>query len=594
MATRSITYDYDLAVEHKAEGKTNEQCANIFGYKNEAGFRQHHARQINRRKLIRPDQRGIGNHGRSRYRTVQKNRKDNSSNSSKLEYHKDLSDQEIRNIAYGQLDPTKYISSLPHLEWLRYYVSPDMYYLDLKPLNELQDLLWTGNKELALLPRFGGKTVTYLGMVPRELAEIRQPHLTICSPKRPKTLYRAVERVVLHSTNFRRDYGDILQIKDGRVQANRSNLTMLIHDDFKYPYIDPIYRAVSRETDVIGNHPVHLHFEDPTQHENAAGTAKLIQWYGDVVEPMLSLDDTIISRQTGTTTRKGRKDFANFLFEDGWDEFRYEALTLTSGRWPEHRDIVWKDHVTRSGQKKRKIDYIKPTGTYDMFNPRWNLQRLLEIRIKKYSSFMSQYQNTPISVESDFLQSLQIIEPFELWRESDNAKVPLFKQIMVIDPAFGKSSAASETAIIIGFLHASDIYITEVIIDRLHGMKLVSKCFELYNKYLPRVTKIEDDFKQITTRYGINEQLRKIPGFSKFENKGFGDKHARVQTLEEPLAMHNIKVFNTALDLNKLEDQVNGYSEEVDIKHGYDGLDALASFYRLTRKRNPLILKTWD
>lgn len=569
--------------EHGTKRGFNTHNYKRYGFANESALRRH----IGRRESIRSDKRGTGDNGSKKHRRVQNNSSGNSQLLEPLEYHSRLADQEIRNIVYGQLEPTQYISPLPHLDWLRYYVSKDMYYLDLKPLNELQDLLWNGNKELALLPRFGGKTVTYLGMVPREIAEIRQPHLTICSPKRPKTLYRAVEKVILHSTNFRRDYGDILQIKDGRVQANRSDLTMLIHDEFDYPYIDPIYRSVSRETDVIGNHPVHLHFEDPSQHETTAGTAKLIQWYGDVVEPMLSMDDKIISRQTGTTTRKSKKDFANFLFEDGWDEFRYAALTLTSGRWPEYRDIVWKDHVTRSGQTKRKIDYIKETGTYDMFNPRWNLQRLLEIRIKKLSSFMSQYQNQPISIMSDFLEPFEIIEPLE-------RRYYEGKEVMVIDPAFGKSASSSETAILLGFLHGGkDIYITEIIIDRLYASKITNKIFELYEKHRPKATMIEDDFKQITTRYGMYNNLRRLPGFKTFENRGFGDKHARVQMLEEPLAMHGIKVFNTCQDLNKLEDQVNGYSEDVDINHGYDGLDCLASFYRLTKKHNTIMFKSW-
>ncbi len=559
-----------------------------YGFANESCLRHHIASREGKGRSARINKKNskidrvtLRGHRNSTIRTT--NRADD-----KLEYHQNLELSEIRNIRYGKLEPTMYISDLPHLEWLRKYIDPKMYYLDLKPLNELQDMLWVGHKEVALLPRFGGKTVTYLGMTVKEIAERRQPHLTICSPKRPKVLYEAVAKPIIKSAPFRKDYGDIIRVDEGRTQTNKTDLVMKLHDDYDYPYVDPVYRAASRETDIIGNHPMHIHFEDPTQHETVAGTKKLIEWYGDVLEPMLSLDDDIESRLTATTTRKGRKDFVNYLFDDGWDEFRYAAVILISGRWPVYTDMVFKDHITRSGQKKRKLDYIRKTGEFELFNPRWNLQTLLELSIKKRSSFMSQRQNTPISVDSDFLEPLDIISAIDRVHFEG-------QEVMIIDPAFGKSSGSSETAIIVGFSvpNIDDIYVTEIVIDRLPGTKLVKKVYDLWDKHKVKWGRIENDFVQITTRQNTYQALRQLPNMGVFYNKGYGDKHARVQMLEEPLAMKHIHVFDTCTDLHKLEDQVNGYSEEADINHGFDGLDVLASFHRLVSKSGRLYASSW-
>lgn len=458
----------------------------------------------------------------------------------------------IRRTKYGELPPTYYVSTLDHYDWLVYYGGEHKYRWDLDYLRELQAMLWTGTEEMAFMPRFSGKTVSWEGMTVREIAEIREPYLTICSPKRTKTLFRAVEKWILRNPKFRQDYGDILAVENGNIQSNRTELVMILHESFNYPYMDEVFKVASVQSDIIGRHPHHIHLEDIIQQDTDTEEVieKMQEWYLEVLRPMLSLEKGINSRITGTATRKGPEDFYSWLFSQGWNSLHYRAVEVLEGELPSHTDVIFEEETNHYGEIIRKAVDIKYKGEYKFLNPHIDQKELLMIAALKYESFMSQYQNEPVSSKGNYFKrewwEAALEEPFDTSRMT---------KFMIWDTAFGKTSKADYNAGIVCVVYNSAIHIIDIYLERnLKFGELRDKMVLMAKKH-----KVNKTWLHVFGREDwILQEVRKlIAGVEKYQETT--NKIIRIDLLDTPFKLGQIRVFNTCSYLNLAKTQILQY-----------------------------------
>lgn len=553
-------YNYQEALELKKQGYTNEEAARHFGYAGEAGFRRRHNREISKRAKKQPSKKEIS---KSEYRAP-----------SGIKYaYSHMTDREIRRTRYGDLPPTGYISPLDHQAWLVEFGGKDVYRWDLPHLRHLQAMYWSGNREVGLIPRGGGKTLTWSGLTARWCAEVYEPVLTVCSPKRTKTLHRSVEKFVLRNPRFRRAYGDIIAVDGGNVQSNRTEGTLLLNDEFDYPFIDELLKVASIESDIIGRHPRKIVLEDIIQQESPTeeGQQKVKDWYTEVLDPMLSLETGQESNIISYGTRKGPSDWYSWLFSKGWNPVHYKAVNILEGELPSHSDIIWQETENAYGEFNKNAVGVKKTGSFEFLNPYINNEQLLIKAALQYEAFMSQYQNEPVAATGAYFE--------RAWWES--ALVPSFntsglQKYVFVDTAFGQTSKSDYNAIITVCIREKHIYI----IDCYLGQKLK------FDELIKQITRMSLHHEAASTTihqfqrevWVVQEARRYIPSVNPYpETK---NKVMRIETLDVPFKMGEIRIFDDLPYMNVAKTQYLQFDRKPsNATKKDDFLDVLATAY---------------
>ncbi|KKN03475.1 hypothetical protein LCGC14_1107390 [marine sediment metagenome] len=465
----------------------------------------------------------------------------------------------IRRLKYGSIEPTGHISRLDHLSWMRLYFGHHKYRWDFPYLTALQDLLWEGNDKLGHVPRFGGKTVTYLGMTAKELVERKEPLLTICSPKRVKILFRAMI-VRMGSPQLRKDYGDMIAVDDGRVQIDRTERMIWISDKIPYNYEDPWFRVASRETDIIGSHPAHLHFEDISQRESEHATNKLIEWCEDVVVPMLSLEKGVIARKTGTSTRKGPDDFDNYLMTtQGWTN-KGTHFRAMEGYIPNIKDVTLDEYGNVVAINKEARDNM------EILNPNWDPIKLINIAIKTPISWASQYQNEPIARGGIYFTKDDIYI-------SDSSITHFTQNKEYSDPAWGTSSK-KKTVIIVVSIYNYALHILDASIGKFDTNKIGIETVRMARQWKTIKTKLENNFAQYKSRFDVDSPLLNLRGVQLFNQDK--NKLQRISALKGPLSTGRIRIHPECSFKNEIINEILSYDES---KKPWDILDTIAQAY---------------
>ncbi|KKL24833.1 hypothetical protein LCGC14_2411370, partial [marine sediment metagenome] len=442
---------------------------------------------------------------RDNIRQTNRGRDQSSSNqgisADKLEYHQHLDLSAIRRIKYGTLEPTGYISDLSDLGWAQQYLGANRFRWDEPYINSTFDVLRTYDKTNLRLWRGAGKTTMWIASNLRRFNEIPITRLNICSPKRVRVLFRAIRNPLLRNPLIRRNYGDVIDVDDGSIQASRTDKMIWYSDDIDYDHTDPAFRVASREDDVIGSRPAEIHYEDPTQRESELGVIKLKEWHGEVMRPMLSLEKGLNVRETMTSTSKGDADFGAYLITQGWSYLRYKSVELIEGQFPTKSDVVWDYFESESGEIERKLKSITYRGKYKLTNPQMDLDKLLEIAALDYPTFMSQYQNEYVSRTGIYFNVMY-------WMERDKIDCGTCKikhhpwvhekgviYYCAIDPARGQTEGADNTAIIIFAIHNG----IGMIVDGFVGKTtdIIKEYDYFYRTYNLTWTLVEKTFAQI-------------------------------------------------------------------------------------------------
>jgi hypothetical protein len=327
---------------------------------------------------------------------------------------------------------------------------------------------------------------------------------------------------------------------------------------------------ISVYSGIIGAHPFVVWLEDILQSEFKSMESNEYLLYEVFDGIIKKLSDRI----GGTLTRKGMDDMYSQLPSRNILLSIRGAIELLKGRWPIESELIY-------DEDGRAIDIIIPEDSgYEIIErPGWTVKSLLIMRTlalkdpRSFEMFEREMQNNPILSEGLYFKECEIeeVEPF---RNGELAN----RLYMVMDPAFGKTSGSSDTAILVIGVYQETFWIVEVIIAKFNDTQMGDICEDLCDIHKPLEFRAENDFEQLTKNTHLMRRLRALRGFRTFYCKGFGDKQSRIEQLHTPLINGQWKIYNTARNKNELILQKQTYNRR---EGKFDGLDAMASGYRL-------------
>ena len=560
--------------EHGTKRGFNSHNYKRYGFATEGGLRRH----IGRRESIRRDQRGPGNNGRSRHRAVQKSSKGNSNNAAS---DKQIELNQIRRTRYELIPPTLHREEINTIDelvtWIQTYTPYMQGKWNNKNTREIANTLFfevfkKGDSTLIGKPRGSGKSKISVAVYLCIMANYWYPQGVIVNgPKAKRRIFNGMARVLIHNPLFRQKYGDIVSSK------SKGEGVFELHPEI----IDSLYTSTGYVTDdpaiqisvysgIIGAHPYVVWLEDILQSEFKSMESNEYLLY-EVFDGIIA---KLSERIGGTLTRKGMDDMYSQLPSRNILLSIRGAIELLKGRWPIESELVY-------DEEGRAVDLIIPENSeYKIIErPGWTIKSLLIKRTlalkdpRSFEMFEREMQNNPILSEGLYFKDCEIemVEPF---RNGELAN----KLYMVMDPAFGKSSGSSDTAILVIGVYQQCFWIVEVIIAKFNDTEMGDMCEDLCDIHKPLEFRAENDFEQLTKNTHLMKRLRALRGFRTFYCKGFGDKQSRIEQLHTPLINGQWKIYNTARNKNELILQKQIYNRR---EGKFDGLDAMASGYRL-------------
>jgi hypothetical protein len=298
-----------------------------------------------------------------------------------------------------------------------------------------------------------------------------------------------------------------------------------------------------------------------SQLESEGETERLIEWYEDVLSPMLSLYKDDAGRLTGTSTRKNPDDFDNYLMtKQSWTNknTHYRAI---EGYIPTLKDVTLNDEGRVIAINEDVL------ANLNIYNPYIDPIKLVDIAIRTPVAFASQYQNDPIPrggryfLPKEFIINTLPLSTFSRCQE-------------FVDPAWGKSAAASETAMFICAVNEGKLVFLDASIGNYDTVLLEDEAVRLHTEFNAVGIHMEDNYLQITTRYNEDSKLRSLRGARTFSSKG--DKLERIDSLKAPFVTSRIEFHVSCNFLSKIKAQFLRYNRK---KGAWDILDCISMAY---------------
>ena len=459
----------------------------------------------------------------------------------------------------GESEDKPFISKLNHDKWCNTYAAE--YQSWTRPyLTQMSKSLWTDKRKLNFYHRGSGKSLRAISLFTRWILEKREPLLVLVDgPSNKFTMFDTVKSIIT-SELVMQDYGNPFK------SINQNKAIILLKNHLK-PSItrDPVLRIASRGENIIGSHPRWIHLEDLIQEQFRAHETqeRLLKWFDRVVNFCATHEQFKETRITGTGTRKDRKDFYAHLQE----KHRFPvhvtpAVKLKSGRWPTTEDITYTTDATKINTSIGKF--------ITMRCPSWPLARLLIKKVEQPVEFRCEMQNDPVDPMGNYFDKAE-------WAEVDWKFTNESQFVIALDPAFGLSKGADNTAIIVLARAAPRQYIVVHVYAQQtkHINDALDVIYEKFNKYSGVLrTVCEANFAQkVLVVDRLNETLN-FP-VAPFLNKG--NKILRIQgTLKDAFASKRITVWRDTIGKNLLYDEYISFLPEPSTPGRHDDcLDAL-------------------
>jgi hypothetical protein len=269
---------------------------------------------------------------------------------------------------------------------------------------------------------------------------------------------------------------------------------------------------------------------------------------------------------TMTGTRKDLDDAYQYAIDELYfPVLKQEALIVKSGRLPNKEECVV-DHARDMITEFPNVgEYIIPEC------PRWELPYLLYEFVFHNEDAESELNNNPLPSQGRYFEG-------DDWTEVD--QVPDAPNYMIIDPAFGSSSSASKTAIIVFSVGQGKMTTIDAFVGRLGLTEKADMIVDFHNRHNPFQTLIEDNFRQMTTRYSQDHPLMRLRGLSMIDN--FENKRARIEALKFPYRKREMQIlascpYKIEIKAEYLTYQRDDSDAMVRIK--YNALDTLSMGY---------------
>ena len=461
--------------------------------------------------------------------------------------------------AYGKLDPTGYHSVLTPHSWVRNFCGKGFEW-ELTYLSELSLLMNSQKRYFAFLPRGYGKTTEVIGDACYWLLERKSPYLMFTAgPTGKNRIFRKIKSI-LKSDKIRKHYGDV-------VESFNSILGEMWFKEEIYNHTDPTLKVAGRMSDVIGLHPARIHFEDIIQTEfvGAESNELLLEWYYEVVT-YLATKNTIMG---GTGTRKGYYDWYKKIMKHDYYVLHKKAINLISGEWPTIKDCKIEMVAEEDGFDTELLqDVSLKQGEYEwLYCPNHTLKDLLYDRIINLSAFESQMQNSPLPegglyfAKEEWLE----VEPYSLTHFND--------YFITVDPGYGQSKKADNTAILVCAIYQSKLYIVDGVIKKLKFDEIIQTIANYRDIYHPIQIYVETNFAQVWLQQDAGRLGLPLIGVKQKTNKIM-----RIDALKPYYGSGMIQIYSSCPAKHALYKEYMQYDrrDSTGEKHD-DGLDALAT-----------------
>ncbi|MCK5609936.1 hypothetical protein KAR91_49140 [Candidatus Pacearchaeota archaeon] len=457
-------------------------------------------------------------------------------------------------------DDEPYISNLNHDQWCKKYAPQFNEWKNLPYLTNMSKSLWQDKRKLNFYQRGAGKSFRAISIFARWILEKREPLLVLVDgPSNKFTMFYSIKEIIT-SDLVVQDYGEPYT----SINANKS--IILIKPHLKpSPTRDPVLRIASRGENIIGSHPRWIHMEDliQAQFKSTETQEGLFRWFDQVVKLCATHERGKETRITGTGTRKDRKDFYEHLIrKHRFPVSIVPALKLKSGRWPTNKDITYTKDSAKINVNVGKFKTIKC--------PNWPLAALLLKKIEDPVAFRTEMQNDPVDPMGNYFEKDEWSEVS--WDYTDESQF-----VISLDPAFGQSKGADNTAIIVLARAAPRQYVVVHVFAQQtkHINDALDVIYEKFNKYSGVLRTIcEANFAQ---KVLVVDRLNDVLNFpvAPFLNKG--NKILRIQgTLKDAFASRRITVWRDAVGKSLLYDEYLSFMPQPSTAGRHDDcLDAL-------------------
>lgn len=504
-------------------------------------------------------------------------------------------------------EPTDYSSPLSMWEWAKYYLEgPEGRFLTHKPhkWSKLQkDMIkyWERHQRLMVETfRDAGKTMVGDFIIIHEICEHPENNYFVMS----ETKYKAGKRVkhvgdvLLTNTRIIADYGFLPHV-DKYEGHNQSWKLDEITVKRKFKQTDPTLMSFSSDSsNATGAHFAGGIFDDvwsfKLEQNSTVNKKKWLGWYDGELEGCLEN-----AWELWLLTRKGVTD----LYQDIEDrQFHVVYKKPAVIKFPTQWEAIYK-RVNKQKVFSHIANYSKDGKITDDGNGRFTMEFFLEKKKKMDAvSWESEYQLNPIGARGIFWRygDLRPFDGHEQFMRDRIAKnqTKSMRIIGFMDLAFGKSSRADYTALVIVAFFDRKFYFLELYLKRgATEVQMAEMIRKAYTAFPLREIYIEADMQQTDRVQALKARVPEViikPFLSRQEmNELYKNDSARRVNLEKkPLRIwtqleaiigdNRLYVNKYLLNKKEFDDEFRTFPS---CAH-YDVLDALGNAVSCINKKN--------
>ena len=287
---------------------------------------------------------------------------------------------------------------------------------------------------------------------------------------------------------------------------------------------DPTVLAVGSGGSIASRRSDLIILDDPIKSSEAIANpsirAAMVRWWGEVLRPTM-----VPGARTIVLCTRYRVDDIHgttFTVENGWQVIKHKAIINT----PNGEQSYWQEYIT--------------------------LSELQRIREENPTTFSSQYQNEPLSEET------QIIKPDWIIR---GAVPRSFEALAIgVDLAASRKETADYTALVVCGKHNNHYYCMETIRGRWTINETANEIFKLYNRYSRLTNQLTIQIESVAYQSAFATELKRLALNTGIplrieEIKPRGDKEQRLRSISGLLETGQV-VFNEATQMGTLIEEL--------------------------------------
>ena len=502
-------------------------------------------------------------------------------------------------------EPTDYHSPLPMKEWAQKYLEGPKNFLTKPPYKwgdgqlEIFDLWETHRKLMIETHRDYGKTMAVDAILTHEICENRESNYAICSEttKKARARVKHIGDIFLRNKKLIADYGFLPHQKV--FQGTRQSWTKdEITVKREISQTDPSLMCFSSESKgATGAHFAGVVFDDVWSRvldRNPDNKEKWLEWFDGELEGCL--ED---AWELWALTRKGLTDLYQTMEDrEYYVVYRRPAIVnYPSKYYYEYKEVEGRNVFDRVVVESKDWAISDPS--------RFTIEFLLEKKMKMNAAeWESEYQLNPTARSGKYWRwkDLQMINGYTDFLDMVSSKRASrqVKMIGCIDPAFGKSSRADYTALVILGFFERKYYFLELYLKRGATEKDTVGLLSQAKRTFPKLETVyvEADFQQSARADALKKKagfLHILPVLARQEqallnkdkrNVNLKGKQLRIWSQLESIIEDNKLYINKNMsNFKEFKDEFITFPK---CEH-FDVLDALSSAVSKMKKKGALI-----